>query len=211
MARDVGARTTDERQVVGRDAVTLRVAAKGTLFIGRQAGARLRRWLEAETLGQPDDVVWLNLGSVTAFDHPAADEAFAKFLLALRSGVAEPRCVVFTNVGEAQIEHLHAVLDRRSICALASDRRGLRLIGHVPPGIADVFDHTLKLGAVSAARLGELLGITTNAASNRLRLLWIAGILRRREVFEKLGGRKYEYTLPVRLSARRSGTRARAS
>lgn len=184
--------------------VTVRIAAKGSLFIARAAGERLRRWLEAQIAGSDDDVVVLDLQSVKAFDHPAADEAFAKLLITLRSGLDEPRCVAFAGATEAQVEHLDAVLDRRDICAPVIERGRLRLIGHVPAGVAAVFDLALAHGEVRAAHLGELLGVTTNAASNRLRLLWAAGILRRREVFDKLGGRAYVYELPAIAASRRA-------
>jgi len=173
----------------------IRLAAEGDLFVGRPAGQRLRRRLERQVSESESDVVGLDFRGVKAFDHSAADEAIAKLLISLRSGLIPPRRVVFVNATEAQAEHVGWVLERRNLVGITGGRGGTRLIGKVPHGVAAVFAYAAAHHAVRAVDLGRALRISTNAASNRLRLLWAAGVFTRSEVSSSLGGRAFSYRL----------------
>jgi hypothetical protein len=189
------------KPVDGADMAVVDVASRGSQFLGRPAGARLRQWLERQFEAVDGGVVGLDLQSLELFDHGAADEAVAKLLITIRTGLVAHRCVLFLNGSDALIEHLAYVLERRHLCAVSSNRRGVRLIGKVPPGVTEVFDYVRRVRRARAAGLGEALGISTNAASNRLRLLWRSGAMTRVAVTDPLGGRAFCYQVPAGASS----------
>lgn len=148
-----------------------------------------------ETLTE-GDVLVLDLGEVQAFDYSFAAEYFGRTILSVGSdhpGVF----VVVEGLTEYTRENLTQALSSIGAGGVFMIERveGMpRLIGKVHPADADTFRSILEAaGPVSSADLRDELGITLNAANERLSKLAGGGVIRRERGRSSAGREHYLY------------------
>lgn len=162
----------------------------------REAGARARHEIERHigTL-MPGQPVALDFADVRAVSVPFADEAVGQLLSGWLSGYYEEHPILAFNASEDVRETIAAALRQRRLLLLGLHHGDAELLG------ADaVLDETMRvaqrLGSFSAADLAQELGLTPQAANNRLKTLMRSGALRRTRVAPSRGGKEFAYEVP---------------
>jgi hypothetical protein len=180
--------------------VIVRLGPKGRFFTTRSGGRELREGLEHILADvDPREPVYIDFRGVVGFDGPAADECFGKLLAQMREGGRDPVCLCLVNVSCDQAEHMALVLGRRNLCIPASGRWGWAIVGSIAQAGEEVIQALHQEQApLRPAQLSALLAISGPAAGNRLRRLWLTGLLVRDEL-QVPHGWEYAYALPARL------------
>src|SRR3954451_17194196 len=141
----------------------------------------------------------LDFAGVEGVTVPFADECLAKLLLERASGDLTDRGFVIEGANEDVRETLETVLARRKLAAVSVGRDGEPEILGEPGWLPSTLKAALKLRSFSAADLAEDLGITPQAANNRLKVLVSSGGVARTRIVPEGGGKEflYEVTVPA--------------
>jgi hypothetical protein len=124
-----------------------------------------------------------------------ADECVARLIVARSAGEFEGKGIALTGMNEDLRETVAAVLERRSVAAVE--------IGDEPTIVGDdaFLSETLrvavKLGSFRAADLANELGLSPQAANNRLKHLVTTGAVIRHRVVPEGGGKEFHYRVVV--------------
>lgn len=174
----------------------LKSVAGTTVLIGIDLARELRHSLE-QLSGDHRLDGWchLNFGDIEAVSVPFVREFLAPLLT--HPGLGP---FVATNASYDVSETLDLIL-RRTGLMIASLPNGSLYGGEI--GASSVYSYAVREGrAFKAAELAEALGISIQAANNRLKALLGAGALRRVRTAPAHGGREFAYMAPsIRASS----------
>lgn len=182
----------------------IRLSERGSVFMTRLLGEKLRVWLEERIAAwDGNDAVYIDFDAVVGFDAPSFDQCFGVLLEEMRKGRRDPICLCLVNLSRGHAEHIGMVMARRNVCMSVIGSWGWALVGSVAEGSEKVVD-VLQAGMLPLrpAELAERVGISGPAAGNRLRRLWLSGVLLREEKPVPHGW-EYAYALPARVLRRR--------
>jgi hypothetical protein len=173
--------------------------AEGNVLIGRAPGQRARSSLEyaIDSHRSADEPVAIDFQGVRGMTVPFADAFFVPLLSGRLRGYYEHHPVLVINATDDVSETLEAVLVNRDLAILSmeSDRGGSLLGGE--PALQEAMRVAAELGDFTASDLGERLGLSAQAANNRLKQLLRIGALVRVAVVPPGGGREYRYRVPT--------------
>jgi hypothetical protein len=170
----------------------------GRVLASRQVGADLRRDIEHSAEHAQEGSLIVGLSGLEIISYSCADEALGKFLAGVKAGVYGHKMTLWLDGGSGDVlETIEAVLERRGLFVLHIAADQPRLVGHVPDYLADTL---LAVLASPGARTGELadrIGLAPSALNNRLKLLWVSGVLERESNSVPHGGREFRYQIPI--------------
>jgi hypothetical protein len=171
-----------------------RVGQDGLLATREQAEA-IRSELQAELLAHRSGSapVAIDLREITAMSFPFADSFFGPLLSGWLTGYYDEHPIVVFGANEAVAETVDAALKLRNMGVISvSDEANSKLLGG-EPALRATIEVAARLGRFSATQLGLELGLTPQAANNRLKALIRMGALVRVPVVVPGGGREFEY------------------
>jgi hypothetical protein len=174
------------------------IAKWNTFLATRERGRRVREEIEAQlALIKAGDCLALDFAGVEGITVSFGDECVAKLLLARASGDFIDRGLVLEGANDDVHETLETVLERRKLAAVISVRSGEPQILGQQGWLPDTLAAALALRAFSAADLAQDLGITPQAANNRLKVLVASGAVARARVIPEGGGKEFSYEIAV--------------
>ena len=125
---------------------------------------------------------------------PFADSFFVPLLSGWLAGYYDEHPVVVFGANEEVTETVDAALRLRNMGVISVNDETTLLGGE--PALRETVKVAAKLGRFSATQLGVELGLTPQAANNRLKALVRMGALVRIPVAVPGGGREFQYALP---------------
>ncbi len=169
----------------------------GDVLIGRDQAERARSALQALLLKHRDDAepVGIDAAGVRAMSFPFADGFFAPLLSGWVAGYYDEHPIVVFGANQDVSETIDAALRLRQM-AVVSINEDTELLGG-EPALRETITAAARLGEFSASQLGDELGLTPQAANNRLKALLRMGALVRVAVRVPGGGREFRYVLPI--------------
>ena len=172
----------------------------GPVGATRERGRVLREEVEALLRSaEPGDIVEIDLTAPEAVSVSFSDELVGRLLVSRAAGDFQDRAVVIVGSSDDTRETIEAVLQRRGVAGIYRDTRKGQLEALAGPAW---FKETLKqaagLRSFRATQLGERLGLTAQAANNRLRALTASGAIVRELVTPDRGGKEFEYRVALR-------------
>lgn len=178
--------------------MTYDIAKWGAFLATRERGRRVREDVEQQLaeLAAGETLV-LSFSGVEGITVSFGDESIAKLVIARASGDFIDRGLVIEGANADVRETLEAVLTRRKVAAVALNANG----DPEALGERDWLPTTLAAAVVmqsfSAADLAERLGITPQAANNRLKLLVATGGVARERAVPEGGGKEFTYKVVI--------------
>ena len=175
------------------------VAATWNPFLAtRERGRRVREDIDERLVGlSPGEILVLNFSGVEGITVSFGDECVAKLIMARASGDFADRGIVIEGANEDVRETLEAVLSRRKLSVISINETGKPEVlgerGWLPATLAEA----IELRSFSASDLAERLGLTPQAANNRLKLLVTSGAVVRERVVPEGGGKEFSYTVVI--------------
>ncbi|MGH8987957.1 MAG: hypothetical protein ACRDXC_05070 [Acidimicrobiales bacterium] len=125
------------------------------------------------------------------------DECIAKLIVARSSGDFDDRGLVIEEMNVDIRETLEAVLARRKTAAVVLNEAGHPEILGEPTWMNETLSAALELRSFRASDLAARLGITPQAANNRLRNLVSSGAVARERTVPEGGGKEFSYQIVV--------------
>lgn len=174
------------------------MAEKWTAYLAtRERGRRVREDIERSLAAlRAGEVLSLDFTGVEAVTVSFGDECVAKLLADRTSGGFPDKGLVVVGADEDVRETLEAVLERRRLGIVSLTEIGFEVLG-----ARDWLEATLRvaseLGSFSARDLAERLGLTPQAANNRLRGLLASGAVVRERIVPDGGGKEFRYRFIV--------------
>ena len=178
--------------------VRYQVARWNNFLATRERGRQVRQDIEAQ-LAQlsPGDSLVLDFSGIDGITVSFGDETVAKLVLARIAGDFADRGLAIEGANEDVRETLETVLARRKVAAVAIGPTGdPEVLGQVG-WLADTLKAALKLKSFRATELAERLGITPQAANNRLRMLVASGAVARERTVPEGGGKEFGYRTAI--------------
>lgn len=170
---------------------------KGGVLVTREAGVRARHDLERAIASlTPGDPVALDFAEVVAVSVPFADECLGQLLSGRLAGFYEDHPILAMNANADVAETIAAALRRRKLVLLGLFDGRVELLG-ADALLNETMEVAHRLAEFSASDLAEELGLTLQAANNRLKALLRAGAVSRTRGAPEGGGREYEYQVPT--------------
>jgi hypothetical protein len=164
------------------------------VLIGRGRGEAARRDIERSirdhVAGAP---IALDFKGVRSVGVPFADALLVPLLSNRISGYYEEHPILVVNPTEDVAETLGATLERRGLFILGTPPP--RLLG-AQPTLEATLQLAYQLGRFTVLDLADKLGITQQAANNRLKLLLNSGALVRTRSVPERGGMEFLYEVP---------------
>jgi STAS-like domain of unknown function (DUF4325) len=169
--------------------------ARDGVLASRADAVKVRARVEREIGEQPAGApIELDFSGVVAISVTFADECLGRLLSARLAGYDEDHPLFVTGANEEVRETIAAALRARRL-QLLSFSDGVELLGG-----DDVQRQTIReafdLEEFSANELASRLGLSSQAANNRLAHLVRVGALRREPVLPSRGGREFRYVAP---------------
>lgn len=166
------------------------------VLVTRDAGASARHEIEHRIrdlpTGQP---VALDFDDVVAVSVPFADECLGQLLSGWLTGYYDEQPILAVNATDDVRETLAAALRQRHLVLLGLTNGTAELMGG-----DDLMNATMQaaqqLGSFTASEFAEQLGVSPQAANNRLKALVRAGALARTRVVPSGGGKEFSYAVP---------------
>lgn len=177
---------------VATPAIKFDVSQLGDVLVTRQSARDGRYLLEDAVKSRGTVDLTIDFAGVTAMTASFIEEFLVKFVFGL--DISRHNCTVTLSGLEAEnFESLCMCLEMRNCCAVVVNSEGAAsLIG--PIIATEAFNVAEEMGSVTATELGVRLGISANAANNRLKELWLAGALRRSRLSTSpRGGKEFVY------------------
>jgi DNA-binding transcriptional ArsR family regulator len=160
------------------------LSVPGPDLLLRDYGRRAFPILEEALLKvQSGQALSLDFDEVSVLDTSFADETVVELAVRLVDGQYGDRFLILLNPSAATVDNLEGTIARRKAKVALPIRDGdhMRVIGHVEPNLAEAWDLTLRKGELTARSLADRLSLQINTASMRLRKLYEARLLTRRE------------------------------
>lgn len=171
-------------------------ADESGLLVGRAQGDGARSALQAELLAHrsASEPVGIDARGIRSMSFPFADSFFVPLLSGWLAGYYDEHPVVVFGANEEVTETVDAALRLRNMGVISVNDETTLLGGE--PALRETVKVAAKLGRFSATQLGVELGLTPQAANNRLKALVRMGALVRIPVAVPGGGREFQYALP---------------
>ena len=164
----------------------------------RDRGRRVREDVEREIAKlDAGKTLALNFAGVEGVTVSFGDELLAKLVIDRASGQSVDRGLIVEGANEDVRETLETVLMRRKVAAVNIDADGQPEILGGPGWLPQTLTAALELRSFSAAELAELLGLTPQAANNRLAGLVATGGVVRDRVVPEGGGKEFGYRVAI--------------
>lgn len=170
--------------------------SKANVLVGRDQGEIVRAVLEGELRKlSPADPVVLDFDGVEVVTVSFADGFFVPLLSGWSAGYYGEHPLLALGADDEVAETIDAVLRLRNMAVLAIGERGPQLLGG-ELAMDETVAAAYQLEHFSAADLAQRLGITPQAANNRLKVLVQRGALVRRVATASSGGKVFGYRFP---------------
>lgn len=162
---------------------------------GQRAFPVLEHALKEVPTGQ---MLLLDFEGISVMDTSFADETVLELALGLSQNKYGERWITLEEPSPATVDNLEGTIARRKAkVALLIHKEGqMVLIGHVEPNLSEAWQLVCQKTELTARELADHLGLEINTASMRLRKLYDARLLARREEITS-GGRQHIYMLPI--------------
>jgi len=183
--------------------------AKGGVGVSSEQAARARADIEKAVADNPSGTpIELDFSGIVATSTTFADDCIGRVLASRLVGYDEdyPLLVVGANP-EARTTLAVALRARKLSLLSVSDDGGVELLG-ADEILSETMDEAVKLESFSVQQLADELGLTVQAANNRLVHLVRLGALSRSRVIPSRGGREFRYDVPLHGTKGRNGARA---
>jgi DNA-binding transcriptional ArsR family regulator len=143
------------------------------------------------------DMLVLSFAGVSVMDTSFADETVLEVALGLIQDRYGDRWLILDQPGPATIDNLEGAIARRKVKVALLIREGdrVRLLGHLERNLVETWQFACEKAELTARELADHLGLEINTASMRLRKLYNARLLTRREEITP-SGRQHIYMLP---------------
>ena len=184
------------------------------VLVSREQALRARARIEKEIAHQtPGTPIELDFKGVRAISVSFADDCVGRILSSRLAGYDEDHPILASNASESVRETLSAALQQRHLSLLSIGADGPGLLGG-DPVMASTLREALALESFTVNELKERLGLTAQAANNRVTQLVRFGALSRSRIIPSRGGREFRYEVPAparrtaRTDRRRTGARS---
>lgn len=139
----------------------------------------------------------LDFAGVSVMDTSFAEETVLHLALDLIKGEFGDRFMLLDQVSAATIDNIEATIAwRRAKVALPLREGGkIRLVGHIEPNLLEVWRLATEVDTLTARELADRLHLEINTASMRLRKLYDARLVDRKEEVSA-SGRQHVYKFP---------------
>lgn len=146
----------------------------------------------------PGHALILSFEGVSVMDTSFADETVLELALGLTNNKYGERLLILEDLSSATIDNVEGTIARRKakVALVIREEDAVRLVGHVEPNLQETWKLIREKGALTARELADTLKLEINTASMRLRKLYDAHLLARREEVTS-SGRQHIYMLPV--------------
>ncbi len=146
----------------------------------------------------PGQALVFDFAGISVMDTSFADETVLELALGLSQDKYGDRWMVLAEPSPAAIDNLEGTIARRKakVALLIRKEGQMRLIGHVEPNLLEAWQLVYEKSELTARELADQLGLEINTASTRLRKLFDARLLARREEITP-SGRQHIYMLPI--------------
>jgi hypothetical protein len=178
------------------------IAEDGVLATSEQA-LRVRAALEKEIASQPEGTpIELDFSGVRAITVTFADECIGRVLSSRLAGFDEDHPIFATRTSSEVRTTLAAALRQLRLSLLSLSDEKVELLGG-DETLGETIDLAMRLESSSVNEIAEELGLTAQAANNRLVQLVRVGALSRSRVLPSRGGREFRYSVPATTQRRR--------
>lgn len=170
------------------------IAKEGKFLATRERGRRVREDIE-DHLGRTahGDTLVLDFSGVEGITVSFGDESVAKLVVARTSGDFADRGMVVEGANEDVRETLESTLTRRKLAIISLRAAGEPEVLGDRGWLPETLRAAIDLETFRASDLGDRLGLTPQAANNRLKLLVASGAVARERVIPDGGGKEYSY------------------
>lgn len=180
--------------------VTYRIVERwsSSFLATRERGRRVREDVEKELSALlAGQILALDFAGVEGVTVSFGDELVAKLVIDRGSGQFVDCGLVVEGANEDVRETLETVLIRRKVAAVNIDKDGQPEVLGGPGWLPETLRAALELRSFSAAELAEQLGLSPQAANNRLGHLVATGGVVREQVVPEGGGKEFGYRVAV--------------
>jgi hypothetical protein len=189
--------------------VAIRMRRFGAVLATGEKGDEARREIEREIAAlEAGAPVVFDFAGVRVISVPFADQSIGQLLGGRLAGYYEEHPLLALNANEDVRETLAAALRQRRLTLLSISESGAELLAG-DPVLQATMEVALSLGEFSVAELAQELGLTVQAANNRLRMLLDSGALSRSRIVPTRGGREFRYAVPAPWLLAEAGTKRR--
>jgi hypothetical protein len=179
---------------------TYRIAERwsSSFLATRERGRRVREDVEKELSAlAAGRTLALDFAGVEGVTVSFGDELLAKLVIDRDAGQFVDCGLIVEGADEDVRETLETVLARRKVAAVNLDKEGHPEVLGGPAWLAETLSAALELRSFSAAELAERLGLTPQAANNRLTRLVASGGVVREQIVPEGGGKEFGYRVAV--------------
>jgi STAS-like domain of unknown function (DUF4325) len=186
-------------EIMERATHTYRIAERWNSFLAtRERGRRVREDVEDQLARlEPGQTLALDFTDVEGITVSFGDELVAKLIIDRAAGSFVDRGLVLEGANEDVHETLETVLARRKVSGVNLGADGEPEVLGEKRWLPETLKVALDLRSFSAVELGERLGITPQAANNRLRGLVATGAVVREQMTPEGGGKEFGYRVAV--------------
>ncbi len=169
--------------------------ARWSVFLAtRERGRRVREEIEQRLTELPvGDTLVLDFKGVEGITVSFGDECVAKLVIGRQAGDFADRGLIIEGANEDVRETLDNVLFRRKLAAVSLSSDGAPHVLGFGEWLPATIDAAVELRSFSASDLAHRLGITPQAANNRLKALVTSGAVARERVVPEGGGKEFSY------------------
>lgn len=146
----------------------------------------------------PGHALILSFEGVSVMDTSFADETVLELALGLTNNKYGERLLILEAPSSATLDNIEGTIARRKakVALMTRDEDTMQLVGHIEPNLQETWELIREKGAFTARELADTLNLEINTASMRLRKLYDAHLLTRREEVTS-SGRQHVYVLPA--------------
>jgi hypothetical protein len=186
-------------EIMERATHPYRIAERWNSFLAtRDRGRRVREDVEDQLAKlEPGQTLSLDFADVEGITVSFGDELVAKLIIDRAAGPYVDRGLVLEGANEDVHETLETVLARRKVSGVGLDSDGEPEVLGEKRWLPETLKAALELRSFNAVELGERLGLTPQAANNRLRGLVATGAVVREQVIPEGGGKEFGYRVAV--------------
>lgn len=171
-----------------------------SFFATRGKGLDVRQSIERTMRDVPaGESLVIDFTGVEDVTFSFADECIAKVMISKAAGDYPDRGIVLSGMNDEVRETLDVVLTRRDLAVVAVD--GEASVLGADSFLSETLQAALDLGSFRASDIAERLGLSVQAANNRLKHLSASGAVVRHLVVPEGGGRQYQYRTVVPIEA----------
>jgi hypothetical protein len=186
-------------EIMERDTSTYRIVEHWNSFLAtRERGRRVREAVESQLAAlAPGQTLTLDFNGVEGITVSFGDELVAKLIIDRAAGQFIDRGLILEGADEDVYETLETVLARRKVSGVCLGADGEPEVLGEKRWLPETLKAAVELRSFSAAELGERLGLTPQAANNRLRGLVATGAVVREQLIPEGGGKEFGYRVAV--------------